>query len=310
MSIVLSAERALEAEKTVSNSGLENSQIALLAIAFALFAGLVMSRIMKPLKFPAVTGYLIAGILVGPSVLGQIPGFDRYITPDLISSLSVVSDVALGFIAFSIGSEFKMSVLKKVGKQSVVIALFESLMAVLLVDAALIGLHFIIPEKLPISAALTLGAIASATAPAATMMVVKQYKAKGKVTEVLLPVVALDDAIGLVAFAVSFGIAQAVQSNGGSIDVISVVINPLLEILLSLLIGGLLGGLLNLAEKNLQIQFQKALSCSFLRLPDRIFGRSCRKRRLAHRRCGNPFFLASHQHDVGNSLLQYLLCGR
>ena len=115
MSIVLSAERALEAEKTVSNSGLENSQIALLAIAFALFAGLVMSRIMKPLKFPAVTGYLIAGILVGPSVLGQIPGFDRYITPDLISSLSVVSDVALGFIAFSIGSEFKMSVLKKVG---------------------------------------------------------------------------------------------------------------------------------------------------------------------------------------------------
>lgn len=249
MSIVLSVERALEAEKTVSNSGLENSQIALLAIAFALFAGLVMSRIMKPLKFPAVTGYLIAGILVGPSVLGQIPGFDRYITPDLISSLSVVSDVALGFIAFSIGSEFKMSVLKKVGKQAVVIALFESLMAVLLVDAALIGLHFIIPDKLPVSAALTLGAIASATAPAATMMVVKQYKAKGKVTEVLLPVVALDDAIGLIAFAVSFGIAQAVQSNGGSIDVISVVINPLLEIFLSLLIGGLLGGLLNLAEK-------------------------------------------------------------
>ena len=249
MGIVLSVERALEAEKTVSNSGLENSQIALLAIAFALFAGLVMSRIMKPLKFPAVTGYLIAGILVGPSVLGQIPGFDRYITPDLISSLSVVSDVALGFIAFSIGSEFKMSVLKKVGKQAVVIALFESLMAVLLVDAALIGLHFIIPDKLPVSAALTLGAIASATAPAATMMVVKQYKAKGKVTEVLLPVVALDDAIGLIAFAVSFGIAQAVQSNGGSIDVISVVINPLLEIFLSLLIGGLLGGLLNLAEK-------------------------------------------------------------
>ena len=267
MSIVLSAERALEAEKTVSNSGLENSQIALLAIAFALFAGLVMSRIMKPLKFPAVTGYLIAGILVGPSVLGQIPGFDRYITPDLISSLSVVSDVALGFIAFSIGSEFKMSVLKKVGKQSVVIALFESLMAVLLVDAALIGLHFIIPEKLPISAALTLGAIASATAPAATMMVVKQYKAKGKVTEVLLPVVALDDAIGLVAFAVSFGIAQAVQSNGGSIDVISVVINPLLEILLSLLIGGLLGGLLNLAEKIFKSNSKRlCLAVSFVSL--------------------------------------------
>ncbi len=226
----------------------QSMELLLLSIAVALAAGLIMSRIIKPLKFPAVTGYLIAGILIGPYVLGQIPGLHDVITSDFVSSLSVVSDVALGFIAFSIGSEFKMSVLKKVGKQAVVVALFEALFAVFLVDAALVGLHFLIPDKLPISAALTLGAIASATAPAATMMVVKQYKAKGKVTEVLLPVVALDDAIGLIAFAVSFGVAQALESSDG-INIISVVVNPLAQILFSFMLGGALGLLLNFAEK-------------------------------------------------------------
>ena len=221
---------------------------ALLAIAASLVAGLLISRLIKPLKFPAVTGYLIAGILIGPYVLGRVPGLSNVITPEFISSLSVISDVALGFIAFSIGSEFKMTVLKKIGRQAVIIAVCESLGAVLLVDGALIGLHFLIPDQLPLSAALTLGAIASATAPAATMMVVKQYKAKGRVTEVLLPVVALDDATGLIAFAVSFGIAQAVDSSGG-VNFISVAVNPVMQILLSFLLGGLLGVLLNFAEK-------------------------------------------------------------
>ncbi len=226
----------------------QSMDMALLAIAVALAAGLVLSRVIKPLKFPAVTGYLIAGILIGPYVLGRVPGLSEIITPEFISSLSVISDVALGFIAFSIGSEFKISVLKKIGKQAVVIAIFEALAAVFLVSAVLVGLHFFIPDKLPISAALTLGAIASATAPAATMMVVKQYKARGKVTEVLLPVVALDDAIGLIAFAVSFGVAQALESSNG-ISLITVLVNPMAEIFFSFAVGGLLGMLLNFAEK-------------------------------------------------------------
>ena len=226
----------------------ESMEIALLAIAFCLAAGLILSRLIKPLRFPAVTAYLIAGILIGPQVLGRIPLFSGVITEGLVSNLSVISDVALGFIAFSIGSEFKLKTLKRVGKQSVVIALFESLAAVFLVSVALVGLHFIIPDKLSLSSALTLGAIASATAPAATMMVVKQYKAKGRVTEVLLPVVALDDAVGLVAFAVSFGVAQALSSSNG-VSFVSVAIDPLVQILLSLLLGGLLGLLLNIAEK-------------------------------------------------------------
>ena len=229
-------------------SGGNYMEWTLLAIAASLVAGLVVSRFIKPLRFPAVTGYLIAGILIGPYVLGQLPVLHDVITPEFVSGLSVISDVALGFIAFSIGSEFKASVLKKIGRQAVIIAIFESTGAVLLVDCALIGLHFLMPDKLSLSVALTLGAIASATAPAATMMVVKQYKAKGRVTQVLLPVVALDDATGLIAFAVSFGIAQAIESTAG-VDFVSVAVNPIVQILLSFALGGLLGLLLNLAEK-------------------------------------------------------------
>lgn len=249
MSILHSLARCFDAAPISTGVTDENlMEYALLAIAGCLCAGLIMSRIVKPLKFPAVTGYLIAGILIGPYVLGQLPGFSKMITSEFISQLSVISDVALGFIAFSIGSEFKLSVLKKVGKQAVMVALFEALGAVVAVDAVLIGLHYIIPDALPLSAALTLGAIASATAPAATMMVIKQYKAKGKVTEVLLPVVALDDAIGLIAFAISFGISQAIDSSAG-INIISVVVNPLVEIFGSFLLGTLLAVLLSLAEK-------------------------------------------------------------
>lgn len=237
-----------ETENAVIQNGGSYMEWVLLAIAVSLVAGLVFSRLIKPFRFPAVTGYLIAGIIIGPNVLGRIPGLDRVITPDFISSMSVISDVALGFIAFSIGAEFRMSVLKKIGRQAMIIAVCESFGAVILVDCALIGLHFIIPDKLPLSAVLTLGAIASATAPAATMMVVKQYKAKGRVTEVLLPVVALDDATGLIAFAVSFGVAQAIGSSDG-VSFVTVAVNPFLQIVFSFLLGGLLGVGLNYAEK-------------------------------------------------------------
>lgn len=224
---------------------------ALLSVAIALLAGLMMTRVFKlmHLNFPDVTSFLIAGVLIGPYMLGKLGiagiGFNTF---EAIEEVTVLSNLALGFIAFDIGNEFRLESLKKTGKQALVIGIFQAAFATLLVDAALIGLHFVLGEEvLPISVAITLGAIASATAPAATLMVVRQYKAKGPVTEILLPIVALDDAVGLVIFAVSFGIAQAIE--GGSLNVVSVVVNPLVEIIGSLVLGAVMGAILTLIEK-------------------------------------------------------------
>ena len=222
----------------------------LLSIALAMTAGLFVSRFAKIFKLPAVTGYLVAGIIVGPYVLGLI-GIEGlgFISHEAVASLSLISDVALGFIAFAIGNEFRLSQLKRTGKQATVIGIFQAVVATLFVDAALIGLHFILgPDKLPLSVAICLGAIASATAPAATLMVVRQYKAEGKLTDLLLPIVALDDAVGLVIFAVSFGIAKSVAS-GEAMTVVSILVNPLAEIIASLLLGAVLGILFSMAEK-------------------------------------------------------------
>ena len=220
----------------------------LLTLSIALLGGLLMSRLAKLLGLPAVTAYLVTGILIGPYVLGQlgVPGIG-FVNEHYVEQFSILSKVALGFIAFAIGNEFRIAQLKKIGKQATVIGIFQAVVATLLVDGALIALHFIFPEALPIEAAIVLGAIASATAPAATLMVVKQYKAKGPVTETLLPVVALDDAVGLILFAVSFGIAKAIGA--GSVDVVSIVVEPLLEIILSLALGALMGVLFSLTEK-------------------------------------------------------------
>ena len=223
----------------------------LLPTAFALFAGLIMTRIFKKtgLKLPDVTAFLIAGLLVGPYALGAlgVPGLGFNSMEDL-DRVSFLSTVALGFIAFDIGNEFRLAQLKKTGKVATVIGIVQALTAMALVDIALIALHFILgPEKLPLPVAITLGAIATATAPAATLMVVRQYKAKGPLTDLLLPIVALDDAVGLVVFAVSFGVAQAMQ--GGALNVVSVVVNPLLEIVCSLALGAAMGSLLTLLEK-------------------------------------------------------------
>ncbi len=223
----------------------------LLATAFALGAGLMMTRVFKWIHFkcPDVTAFLIAGVLVGPYAFGRIglPGFGFASMEDL-EQVSVLSNVALGFIAFDIGNEFRMSHLKQTGKTATVIGIIQAVAATVLVDAVLIGLHFVLgDEVLPLPVAIILGAIASATAPAATLMVVRQYKAKGPVTDLLLPIVALDDAVGLILFAVSFGVAQAMI--GGSINVISVVLNPLLEIVCSLVLGAVMGGILTWVEK-------------------------------------------------------------
>ncbi|MBO4330635.1 MAG: cation:proton antiporter [Oscillospiraceae bacterium] len=223
----------------------------LLAAAFALFAGLMMTRAFKylHLKFPDVTAFLIAGVLVGPFVLGRVgvPGLG-FCSESELGRVSVISSAALGFIAFDIGNEFRLAQLRQTGKTAVVIGVVQALAAALLVDGVLIVLHFILGEKvLPLPVAITLGAIASATAPAATLMVVRQYKARGEVTDLLLPIVALDDAVGLVVFAVSFGVAQAI--NGGNPDIVSIMINPLLEIVCSLTLGSIMGGLLTWLEK-------------------------------------------------------------
>ena len=220
----------------------------LLSLSISLLAGLLLSRLAKLAKLPAVTAYLVAGILVGPYCLGAFgfPGLGFTSAQD-IETVSIFADVALGFIAFSIGNEFRLSQLKKIGKQATIVGIFQAVITTVVVDAVLIGLHFIMPDKLPLSAALVLGAIASATAPAATLMVVKQYKAKGKVTDILLPVVALDDAVGLVLFAISFGVAKALKV--GAISIISIVVEPLLEIVLSLGLGAAMGYLFSLCEQ-------------------------------------------------------------
>ena len=237
----------------------------LLSIAIALMAGLFMTRLIKPLGLPAVTGYLIAGVLIGPYGLGQLGNLLSvqglgFTSMEYVEHFGVISDVALGFIAFSIGNEFRISQLKKIGKQATVIGIFQAVVATVVVDIVLCVLSVILGATvLPMSVAITLGAIASATAPAATLMVVRQYKAKGKLTDLLLPIVALDDAVGLVLFAVSFGIAKGMVS--GHVDVFSIVVNPLIEIVASLLLGVVVGFIFDKAE-NLFHSRSKRLSVS------------------------------------------------
>ena len=219
----------------------------LLSLSIALLAGLLLSRLVKLIKLPAVTAYLIAGVLIGPFALGAIgiPGIG--IATEQLEGLGIISDVALGFIAFSMGNEFRLAQLKKIGRQATIIGVFQAIFTTITVDAVLIALHFAMPDKLTLPAVIVLGAVATATAPAATLMVVKQYKAKGPVTDILLPVVALDDAVGLMVFAVSFGVAKSL--NTGAIDILSVIVEPVLEVVLSLLLGLVMGGLFTFCEK-------------------------------------------------------------
>ncbi len=233
----------------------------LLALSIALLAGLLLSRLAKLANLPAVTAYLVAGILVGPYLLGRlssligvngigftsVPAATGGFTSEYLHSFSILSDVALGFIAFAIGNEFRVKQLKKIGKPATIIGVLQAVITTLLVDAVLIALHFIIPDVFPLEAAIILGAIASATAPAATLMVVKQYKAKGPVTDILLPVVALDDAVGLLLFAISFGVAKALMA--GAVSVVSILVEPTLEIVLSLGLGALMGALFSFCER-------------------------------------------------------------
>lgn len=236
----------------------------LLCLSIALFAGLLLSRLAKKLQLPAVTAYLIAGILIGPYLLGSfgVEGLG-FISKENVEYYGIISDVALGFIAFLIGNEFRLSQLKQIGKQATVIGILQAVVTTLLVDAVLIGIHFIFPDKLSLPAAIILGAVASATAPAATLMVVRQYKAKGPITKILLPIVALDDAVGLVLFAVSFGVAKALIL--GKVDILSVVLEPVLEVVLSIALGAVMGYVFSFFERFFHSRSKRlAMSVAFV----------------------------------------------
>ncbi|MBR6530374.1 MAG: cation:proton antiporter [Clostridia bacterium] len=221
--------------------------IQLICLAFALIAGLMLSRLTKLIHLPAVTAYLVAGLLIGPFCLGAIRlpglGFD---TIETVEGFSIITQVALGFIAFTIGNEFRVSQLKAIGKSAITIGILQAVLTTVTVDVILIAVHFAFPDILSLPAAIILGAIASATAPAATLMVVRQYKADGPLTRLLLLVVAIDDAVGLLLFSASYGVATAISA--GKVSVIGVLVEPILEIVLSLALGSVMGWLLDLVE--------------------------------------------------------------
>ena len=223
-------------------------EIYLICLASALIGGLMLSRLTKRLNLPAVTAYLVAGLLLGPFALGRlnIPGLG-FQTLEQVKLIGIITQTALGFIAFTIGNEFRLSQLKAMGSSAIIIGILQAVITTIVVDIILIALHLCFPEIISIPCAITLGAIASATAPAATLMVVRQYKADGPLTRLLMLVVAIDDAVGLLLFSVSFGIATALAH--GQVSVLAVVVEPILEIVLSLGLGSIMGWLLNWVEQ-------------------------------------------------------------
>ena len=241
-------------------------EIYLICLAAALIGGLMLSRVTKRLNLPAVTAYLVAGLLLGPFCLGglKIPGFG-FNTLHQVETMSIVTQTALGFIAFTIGNEFRLSQLRATGAKAITIGILQAVITTVVVDVVLIGMHLCFPSVISIPCAITLGAIASATAPAATLMVVRQYKADGPLTRLLMLVVAIDDAVGLVLFSVSFGIATALAN--GQVNVLAVVVEPIVEIILSLGLGSIMGWLLNWAEQFFHSRSKRmSLSVAFVLL--------------------------------------------
>ena len=237
-------------------------------IAVLLLAALLSTRLMKIFKLPNVTGYIVTGIVMGPFVFGLL--FNNFAYDGIkdspiylyIDKIKWVSTIALGFIAFSIGTSFKKSVLKTVGKRVAIITVLEALFASIFVIAALVGAHFIFPEQVSWELVLTLGAIAAATAPAATLMVIKQYRARGPLVDTLLPVVALDDAAALILFAVLFQIAMT-MAGGESFDAYKMIVKPILEIIISLSIGVAFGFLISFMNKFFKSRNNRLIICIF-----------------------------------------------
>lgn len=238
----------------------------LICLSIALITGLLMSRLAKRINLPAVTSYLVGGLILGPYCIGMLglPNFGFH-TMEQVSSYGILSEMALGFIAFTIGNEFRLGQLKSMGRQAITVGILQAVITTVVVDIVLIILHYVRPDLISLSSAITLGAIASATAPAATLMVVKQYKADGPLTHLLLMVVAIDDAVGLMLFSASYGIASALEQGG--ISVITVFVEPVLEIVLSLILGALAGIALNWCEMHFHSRSKRlSLSVAFVML--------------------------------------------
>ena len=258
-------------------------------MAFAAVGGLMLSRLTKLAHLPAVTAYLIAGLLIGPYCLGalNIPGIG-FNTQEQTESFRIITQTALGFIAFSMGNEFRLAQLKSMGSKAITIGIAQAVFTTVLVDCMLIGLHFLFPQLLSLPAAIVLGAIASATAPAATLMVIRQYKADGPLTRLLMLVVAIDDAVGLLLFAVSYGIANALET--GAVNVIGVVVEPIVEIVLSLGMGAVMGLLLHWVERFFHSRSKRmTISVAFVML---TAGLSMLKFHLGPVHCGFSLLLS------------------
>ncbi len=260
----------------------------LTSLSAALIGGLLLSRPAKRLSLPAVTAYLIAGLLLGPFCIGALNiGGLGFASMEAVERMNILSQVALGFIAFTIGNEFRVSQLKAMGRQAIVVGILQASAATALVDLALILLHLIRPEIISVSSAITLGAIAAATAPAATLMVVRQYKADGPMTRLLLMVVAIDDAVGLVLFSASFGVAQALES--GSVSVTTVLVEPVVEIVLSLGLGAAAGLALYFVEQFFHSRSKRlSISIGFVLL---TAGLSMKEFQVGGVRCGFSLLL-------------------
>ena len=260
----------------------------MILLAVALIAGLMLSRLAKKVNLPAVTAYLVAGLLLGPYCLGalKLPGFG-FQSMHQVETLSIITQTALGFIAFTIGNEFRLSQLKATGAKAITIGILQAVITTVVVDMVLIALHFCFPNIISLPCAIVLGAIASATAPAATLMVIRQYKADGPLTKLLMLVVAIDDAVGLVLFSASFGIASALSN--GQVSVLGIVVEPILEILLSIGLGSVMGWLLNWVEQFFHSRSKRmTISIAFVLL---TVGLSMLKFQLGPVHCGFSLLL-------------------
>ena len=236
-------------------------------VAILLLVALFSTRLMRIIKLPNVTGYIITGIIMGPFIFGLLfnnftfEGIKEAPIYGFVDKIGWVSTVALGFIAFSIGTSFKKSTIRALGTRVIIITIFEAIGASLLVFIALLVAHFIFPNYISWEIVLTLSAIASATAPAATLMVIKQYNARGPLVDTLLPVVALDDAAALILFAILFQLATAIA--GGTLSFYAIIVKPLLEILISLGIGSVLGLLISLMNRFFKSRNNRLIWCIF-----------------------------------------------
>ena len=237
-------------------------------VAILLLVALLSTRLVRILKLPNVTGYIVTGIIMGPFVFGLLfnnftyEGIKQSIIYQHVNTINWVSTVALGFIAFSIGTSFKKATIKALGKRVLIITVLEALGATLLVLIILLILHFIFPDYISIELVLTLAAIASATAPAATLMVIKQYQARGPLVDTLLPVVALDDAAALILFAIFFQLANTFAS-GVPLSIYTVLVKPLIEIAISLASGLVIGLFISFMNRFFKSRNNRLIWCIF-----------------------------------------------